>query len=109
MTERCLFFLFQNNFWHSTVTIPTETWPALASDKQVEVAIVGAGATGVELSAELHNAVKDSGTNIKQIANGLKCNGADPVTFAMDYDAEKMAEFLARKTRADAKDMLTKL
>mgnify|MGYP001953914341 FL=1 len=57
----------------------------------------------------LHVAVKDSGVGLTQLANGLKCNGSDPVSFAMQYDAASTAKFMAKKSRKNHQELLAKL
>ena len=54
-------------------------------------------------------AVRDSGMGMKQIANGLVCNGYDPVSFAMINNAEKTAKFMARRSSDDHKEFLANL
>ncbi len=41
------------NYWNSTLSIPTQDWPALAQDIQTEVAIIGAGFTGLNAALQL--------------------------------------------------------
>ena len=50
---------------------------------------------------DLNAAVRNSGVGIKQIANGLVCNGADPVNFALANDAEKTAKYMAAKSNVE--------
>lgn len=54
-------------------------------------------------------AIRDSGIGIKQIANGLVCNGYDPVSFALINHAEKTAKFMARRSNANHKELLANL
>jgi hypothetical protein len=58
---------------------------------------------------KVNMAVRDSGIGMKQIANGLVCNGYDPVSFALINDAEKTAKFMARKINVNHQDVLAKL
>lgn len=41
------------NYWNSTLDIPNQDWPALAQDIQTEVAIIGAGFTGLNAALQL--------------------------------------------------------
>ena len=54
-------------------------------------------------------AVQNSGVDMKQIANGLVCNGADPVSFALANDAEKTAKYMAQRSTANGQEFLAKL
>jgi len=54
-------------------------------------------------------AVRDSGIGMKQIANGLVCNGYDPVSFALANDAEKTAQYMAKKSTDNNQEMVAKL
>jgi len=54
-------------------------------------------------------AIRDSGIGMKQIANGLVCNGYDPVSFAMINDAEKTAKYMAKKSNVNHQEVLAKL
>ncbi|WP_198556614.1 DUF3718 domain-containing protein [Paraglaciecola sp. MB-3u-78] len=54
-------------------------------------------------------AVKNSGVSIKQIANGLVCNGLDPVSFALANDAQKTAKFMAKRSNVNGQEFLAKL
>jgi hypothetical protein len=58
---------------------------------------------------KVHVAVKNSDISLKQITNGLLCNGAHPVNFALANNAVKTAEFLARKSRGNHQQLLTNL
>lgn len=58
---------------------------------------------------KVNMAVRDSGIGMKQIANGLVCNGYDPVSFALVNDAEKTAKFMAKKSKVNHQDVLAKL
>lgn len=53
--------------------------------------------------------VKNSSVGIKQIAEGLVCNGHDPVSFAMANDALKTAQYMAKKSRVDYQALVAKL
>jgi hypothetical protein len=46
---------------------------------------------------------------MKQIANGLVCNGADPVSFALANDAEKTAKYIANKSKGNHQEFLAKI
>jgi hypothetical protein len=46
---------------------------------------------------------------MKQIANGLVCNGADPVSFALANDAEKTARYMAKKSNVNNQELVAKL
>ena len=50
---------------------------------------------------DLTAAARNSGLDIKQITNGLVCNGADPVNFALANDAEKTAKYMATKSNIE--------
>ncbi|MFT6207809.1 MAG: hypothetical protein ACJA0T_001724 [Colwellia sp.] len=54
-------------------------------------------------------AVQESGISIIKIANGLVCNGFDPVSFALANDAEKTAEYMANKISANHQKLVAKL
>ncbi|MFT7009195.1 MAG: hypothetical protein ACJAXJ_003743 [Colwellia sp.] len=54
-------------------------------------------------------AIKNSGVSIKQIANGLVCNGLDPVSFALANDAQKTAKFMAKRSNVNGQEFLAKL
>jgi hypothetical protein len=62
---------------------------------------------------KVHVAVRDSGIGIKQIANGLVCNGNNPVSFALANDAKKtakyMAKYMAKKSNVHHQESLAKL
>ena len=58
---------------------------------------------------KLHTAIRNSGIQTKQISNGLVCNGADPVSFALANDAQKTAKFMAKRSNADSQKFLAKL
>jgi len=58
---------------------------------------------------KLNVAIRDSGMGIKQIANGLVCNGYDPVSFAMLNNAVKTAKFMAKRSRANHQELLATL
>jgi hypothetical protein len=53
--------------------------------------------------------VRNSGVSMKQIANGLVCNGNDPVSFALANDAEKTAKYMAQKSTVNGQEYLAKL
>jgi hypothetical protein len=46
---------------------------------------------------KVNAAINDSGLNMKQITNDLVCNGYDPISFAMVNEAEKTAQYMAKK------------
>lgn len=54
-------------------------------------------------------AVKESGINIREIADGLVCNGADPVSFALANAAEKTAKYMAKKSNVNFAELVAKL
>jgi hypothetical protein len=54
-------------------------------------------------------AVRESGISIRKIANGLVCNGADPVSFALANDAEKTAKYMAKKVSINHQEFVAKL
>jgi hypothetical protein len=54
-------------------------------------------------------AVQESGISIREIADGLVCNGVDPVSFALANDAEKTAKYMADKSRGNHQGSLAKL
>ncbi|MFT5815002.1 MAG: hypothetical protein ACJA0T_001719 [Colwellia sp.] len=58
---------------------------------------------------KVKTAVRNSGITMKQIAKGLVCNGADPVNFALANDAEKTAEYMAKKSNINYKELVAKL
>lgn len=56
----------------------------------------------------LHQAIKRSRLNYKQVAKGLKCNGQDPFTFAMAHKADTTANLFARRANLDVDGLLAK-
>ncbi|MFT5840358.1 MAG: sortase (surface protein transpeptidase) [Flavobacteriales bacterium] len=54
-------------------------------------------------------AVQESGINIRKIANGLVCNGFDPVSFALTHNAEKTAKYMANKSNVNHQELVAKL
>ena len=58
---------------------------------------------------KMKTAVRNSGVDMKQIANGLVCNGADPVSFALANDAEKTAKYIAKKSNINYEELVAKL
>jgi len=58
---------------------------------------------------KLHTAIRNSGIQTKQISNGLVCNGADPVSFALANDAKNTAKYLAKKSNVNYENVLAKL
>lgn len=54
----------------------------------------------------LHQAVKQSRLGFRNVAKGLKCNGQDPLVFAMNSGASKNAGYLARKANVDMTTMM---
>ena len=58
---------------------------------------------------KLNTAVRDSGVGMTQIANGLVCNGTDPVSFALANDADKTARYMAKKSNVKHQEFLAKL
>ena len=58
---------------------------------------------------KVHVAVRESGINTRKIANDLVCNGFDPVSFALENDAEKTAKYMAQKSNVNGQDFLAKL
>jgi hypothetical protein len=58
---------------------------------------------------KVHSAVKNSGISMKQITNGLLCNGADPVSFALANDAVKTAKFMAKRSNVIDREFVAKL
>jgi hypothetical protein len=58
---------------------------------------------------KVNAAVRDSGIGINKIANSLVCNGADPVSFALANDAEKIAKYMAKKSNGNHQEFLAKL
>ena len=54
-------------------------------------------------------AVQESGINIRKIANGLVCNGFDPVSFALANNAEKTAKYMANKSNANHQELVAQL
>ena len=57
----------------------------------------------------LTTAVRNSGIAMTQIANSLVCNGADPVSFALANDAEKTAQYMAKKSNINYEALVAKL
>jgi hypothetical protein len=58
---------------------------------------------------KVNAAVLKSGVDIKTIANSLVCNGDDPVNFALAYDAEKTAKYMAQISNVSDQKLLAKL
>jgi hypothetical protein len=58
---------------------------------------------------KVHSAIKSSGISMKQITNGLLCNGADPVSFALANDAVKTAKFMAKRSNVVDEEFVAKL
>ena len=58
---------------------------------------------------KLHKAVKKSGLSYKKVANGLVCNGVDPVTFALSNNSSKTAELMAIRGKVDYDSLLVNL
>ena len=54
-------------------------------------------------------AVRKSGISIRKIADGLVCNGLDPVNFALANDAEKTAEYMATRSKVKHQKLIAKL
>lgn len=57
----------------------------------------------------LRKAVENLHVGYKNIARGLKCNGMDPITFALSHNAKDVAQFVANRSDVDYDDMLAKL
>ena len=49
----------------------------------------------------LHRAVKATGLNMRDLHEGLVCNGQDMLTFAVTHDASQTAQHIARRINAD--------
>ncbi|MFT4809743.1 MAG: hypothetical protein ACI9LX_003097 [Paraglaciecola sp.] len=54
-------------------------------------------------------AVRNSGVSTQQIANGLVCNGANSVNFALANDAENTAKCMANKSKGNHQEFLAKI
>jgi hypothetical protein len=54
-------------------------------------------------------AVRESGINIRKIANDLVCNGFDPVSFALANDAQKTAKYMAVRSNVNHQEFVAKL
>ena len=54
-------------------------------------------------------AVQESGISIREIADGLVCNGFDPVSFALANDAEKTAKYMAKNSNVNHQELVAKL
>ncbi|GBL05030.1 DUF3718 domain-containing protein [Glaciecola sp. KUL10] len=63
------------------------------------VAVCTAIKSGNKLS--LKRAIKRAHLNERAIIEGLKCNGMDPITFAMSNGAPKNADYLAKRSGKD--------
>ena len=48
----------------------------------------------------LHRAVKATGLNMRDLHEGLVCNGQDMLTFAVTHDASQTAQHIARRINA---------
>ena len=101
-----------DNFWNSTIDIPTGDWPALAQDKQVEIAVIGAGFTGLNAALQLTEAhqrevcVLDSagaGWGASGRNGGFVCLGGsalDPAALAKQHGPEAAQHYF--QTQKDA-------
>jgi hypothetical protein len=58
---------------------------------------------------KVHTVVRKSGLGMRKVANGLVCNGADPVSFALANDAEKTAKYMAKKSNVNYEELVAKL
>lgn len=56
----------------------------------------------------LLRAVEQSRQSYGALAKGLKCNGASPIEFALDHNAEVTAKMFAAKTGVDIQGLLVK-
>ncbi|MCV2884799.1 DUF3718 domain-containing protein [Aestuariibacter sp. AA17] len=59
--------------------------------------------------ARLRHVLKRNHLGYRQIAEGLRCNGQDALTFAMSHGAEGSAYYLARKANIDMSTLVAKL
>ena len=75
---------------------------AASMDSAIEkrlIAVCTAIKSGNKLS--LKRAMKRARVTEHMIIEGLKCNGMDPITFAMTHGAPKNADYLAKRTGKD--------
>ena len=49
----------------------------------------------------LHNAVKSTGLSLRDLHEGLVCNGEDMITFALTHNAVKNGALIARRVNAE--------
>ena len=50
---------------------------------------------------KLHRAAKATGLNMRDLHEGLVCNGQDMLTFATTHNASETAQHIARRINAD--------
>jgi hypothetical protein len=81
-----------------------------AMDKNMEKKLVKVcEALKSDSRIRLQQAISNVSAGYKQIAEGLVCNGMDPITFALSNGAEKTAKLLANRSNKDYNEMLAKL
>ena len=86
------------------------TAPAQAIDRATEKELITiCKALKSNNKSKLHRVISNSPWSYKNIAEGLVCNGMDPVTFALHNDAQKTAQFFAYKSKLDYQTLLAKL
>ena len=57
---------------------------------------------------KLHRAVKETGLNVKNLHEGLVCNGQDMLTFAATHNATETAQHIARRVNASPRVLTAK-
>lgn len=57
---------------------------------------------------QLNRVIKNHGFSYRSIAQGLRCNGDDAITFALNNNANETANLMARKTSIDIDSMVAK-
>lgn len=53
----------------------------------------------------LHKAVKKSNVSYHRLAKGLRCNGGDMYSFAVQHNASKTGALIARRTNLDERTL----
>ena len=57
---------------------------------------------------KLFRVMKENNFSYRTIAKGLRCNGVDAVTFALQHDADETANMVAKRANVDLDSMLAK-
>lgn len=93
----------------ATLLLSANLHAATPINKQLETKLVQVcEALRSDSKLALHRALKSNRLSYKAIAEGLRCNGVDAVTFALQHDASNTADLVARRANIDISDMLAK-